>query len=49
MLATLLESQGHFGQAFLASSSRLKESSCTMKEEIETNKQEGDGEEGRKK
>jgi hypothetical protein len=39
MLVTLLEGQGHFGEAFLASSFRLKESSCTMKQEIETNKQ----------
>jgi hypothetical protein len=49
MLVTLLEGQEHFGGAFLASVSRFKESSCTMKEEIETNQQERDGEEGWKK
>jgi hypothetical protein len=44
LITSLLEGKGHFGERFLRS--RSKECSCTIKEEIEANKQERDGEEG---
>lgn len=45
---SLLQGQGRFGDTFPTLRSRLKEFSCTVEKEMETNEQERDGEESGK-